>query len=118
MNSIVFKGRIAERLKRMMVLTVVLVLTFTLLMVVTAQFFMGRDALRSQLRTLADSVGRNSSAALVFNDVDQAGLVLESLGAQPSVVAGVLLAEDGTALASWTPDGSSPTTAMTAATRE
>ena len=63
------------------------------------QGFQARDALRSQLSVLADVVGKNSSGALTFEDVEQANRVLSSLEAQSSVETAAIFSGDGEELA-------------------
>lgn len=49
-----------------------------------------RSQLESRLRTLADALGQNSTAALSFNDPAAANQVLQALDAEPSLVSGCL----------------------------
>ncbi|MEE4300007.1 MAG: response regulator [Pseudomonadales bacterium] len=92
---------LGRRLQRLMVGASSVSLLLTLLLVVAVQVIEARSALERQLLTLADAIGRNSSAALVFDDPGQGGLVLETLSAQPSVEGGALLRQDGSLLVGW-----------------
>jgi signal transduction histidine kinase/DNA-binding response OmpR family regulator len=64
------------------------------------QGFQARDTLRSQLSVLADVVGKNSTGALTFDDVEQANRVLSSLEAQSSVEAAAVFSANGERLGS------------------
>ncbi|MCW7536640.1 EAL domain-containing protein [Aquabacterium sp. A7-Y] len=65
------------------------------------QFLSLDERLRTELRTQAQIVGQNTSAALVFNAVSDAEEVLLALQAAPSVTGARLLRNDGSVFASY-----------------
>jgi diguanylate cyclase (GGDEF)-like protein len=63
-----------------------------------------RDSLNARLSTLADVVGKNSTAALNFSDHAAASEVLEALRAEPSLTTACLYDSSGTLFAEYTRD--------------
>src|ERR1700722_8899094 len=60
-----------------------------------------RDSLNARLSTLADVVGKNSTAALAFSDQAAAMEVLEALRAEPSLITACLYSSSGTLFAQY-----------------
>ena len=54
-----------------------------------------RQTLLSELSTLSDAIGYNSTAALLFDDTDAAMSALEGFRAMPSVLQATLVDPDG-----------------------
>jgi diguanylate cyclase (GGDEF)-like protein len=69
-----------------------------------------RRALAQKLTTVAEIVGRNTTAALAFSDSSVASDLLGALGAEPSIVEGVVFDASGRVFARYgaTPSGVSP----------
>ncbi|MBI5710913.1 MAG: response regulator [Candidatus Eisenbacteria bacterium] len=86
-------------------LTFVITLTSALALVLASAVFVAHDllALRQRttrdLLTLADVIGKNCTAPLVFDDADAARDVLAALAAKPSVETAVLTARGGAVFA-------------------
>ena len=64
-----------------------------------------KKAMARDLETLADVLGRNSTAALTFRDPGAARDVLQALRAEPSVIAACIYTQDGRPLAKYKRDG-------------
>ena len=64
--------------------------------------------LRRDLRALAKMVGDNCTGALAFNDPKSASETLTALRARPHVVSACIYRDDGTLLASYSPQGTRP----------
>ncbi|MGF1613057.1 MAG: response regulator, partial [Gammaproteobacteria bacterium] len=60
-----------------------------------------RQSLVENLRTLAEMIGSNSAAALIFEDPTAAEKTLSALSFSPDVVAARIYAQDGALLAQW-----------------
>ena len=88
-------------------LTMLMVLTSMIVLMLASGLFVVKDVVNyrtvmiEDLTVLADVIGRNSSAALVFNDEDAASEILSALSAQPHVIAAVIHTIDGNVLASY-----------------
>jgi diguanylate cyclase (GGDEF)-like protein/PAS domain S-box-containing protein len=68
--------------------------------------FLGlKRAMAKDLASLADALGRNSTAALAFHDGKSAQDVLEALRAEPSVTAACIYTEDGKPFAKYVRNG-------------
>jgi len=70
-------------------------------LVVAQRWYVARDDLANDLRSLAGIVGTNASAALVFDDDKAAAELLASLGHYPEVIEAALLRPDGAQLAGY-----------------
>ena len=68
-----------------------------------------RQALIRDLTVLADVLGRNSTAALTFDDQAAGGKTLQALEAKPHVVAAALYKPDGQRFAEYVRPGARPT---------
>ena len=79
--------------------TLVAALILTMLINVVTEGLSYRASYTEQIATLTKVVGANSVAALTFGDADLATQVLESLDAEPGVIAAHLLDKDGNYLA-------------------
>lgn len=69
-----------------------------------------RRTLEQKLTTVADIVGRNTTAALTFGDKAVASDVLVALSAEPSIEAGAVFDRDGVLFASYTAVGADAAT--------
>jgi len=99
-------------------LTLMVVLTSTIVLFLASGVFIANDIMKTRtamvedLTVLADVIGRNSAAALAFNDEDAAHEILSGLSAQPHVITAVIRNVAGDVLASY---GSSISSAATGA---
>jgi two-component system sensor histidine kinase/response regulator len=88
-------------------LTLLVVLTSTIVLSLASSAFIANDVVKirtamvEDLTVLADVIGRNSSAALAFNDEEAAHEMLSALSVQPHVIAAVIRNIDGDVLASY-----------------
>ena len=64
-----------------------------------------RAEMKHHLTTVAEMVGKNSAAALDFNDLNSADEVLSALRAEPNIVAAWLCGKDGNVFAAYARDG-------------
>jgi len=99
-------------------LTLMVVLTSTIVLFLASGVFIANDIMKTRtamvedMTVLADVIGRNSAAALAFNDEDAAHEILSGLSAQPHVITAVIRSANGDVLASY---GSSISSAATGA---
>jgi two-component system sensor histidine kinase/response regulator len=63
------------------------------------------QAMIRDMATLAEVLGRNSTAAITFHDADVAGDVLQALQAEPGITAACIYTEDGKPLATYARPG-------------
>jgi signal transduction histidine kinase/CheY-like chemotaxis protein len=81
---------IARQLMTLMVLTTAMVLTVTWAIFISYELYNIRLASTAKLRTLAQVIATNSTAALAFQDVDDARDILGALRAEQTVTLAVL----------------------------
>lgn len=79
---------IAKKLIRIMLATTVTALLLASLMQAATQGMAYRAEISENLITIADVIGANSAAAIMFEDSNLANQVLRSLEAEPSIVVG------------------------------
>lgn len=86
-------------LKRKLMLILMLVSSITLLLATATyaayEIVLERRAIANDLTTLGNVIGTNSTAALVFEDQSGAEEILESLSADPQIVAAALYSKAG-----------------------
>jgi two-component system sensor histidine kinase/response regulator len=88
-------------------LTMLVVLTSTIVLFLASGVFIASDIVKTRtamvedLTVLADVIGRNSAAALAFNDEAAASEILSGLSAQPHVITAVIRNVEGDVLASY-----------------
>ncbi len=70
-----------------------------------AEVFLSRQALENHVSTLATTLARNSAAALLFEDEEQAERLLLSVKADSNIIATQLLTEDDAVVAGWSENG-------------
>jgi len=80
-------------------MSVAVALTLASAALVTYEFVNQRQSMERELKMLAEMIGENSTAALTFEDYSSAQQLIESLRAQPSVVAAALYSAQGVAVA-------------------
>ena len=90
MSALLGRLMIGPKLRLIIVGAAAMALLSSLVLSLGGQALKAEDDLSDQLRTLADVVGKNSVAAITFQDGDQLRLLLNSLFANPSVIASVL----------------------------
>ncbi len=76
---------IATRLRQMILLTSGFALLVTMLAYITIEFFSYRQTLVERVEVLADFIATNTSAAVVFEDMETAEKLLHSLKTDPSI---------------------------------
>ena len=92
---------IRAKLTSLMMLTSVIVLLLASGVFVANDVVKIRAAMVRDLTVLADVIGRNSSAALAFNDEEAAKEILSALSAEPNIMAATIRGVDGDILASY-----------------
>jgi signal transduction histidine kinase/CheY-like chemotaxis protein len=86
---------VGQRLTLITVLTSALALALALGSIAVSESVAFRSALRADVGTLADVVGENSTAALMFDDQKSAEATLQSLRYRPNVAAAALYGRSG-----------------------
>ncbi len=81
--------------------TCLVVLVFTSVVFVGSAMHIYRNALIDELESIADIVGHNSRAALVFKDREGAEAILAALGSRPNIRFAQITAENGELLAQY-----------------
>jgi signal transduction histidine kinase/FixJ family two-component response regulator len=82
-------------------LTIIIVVTSIVALIVSGLSFIvydqsfARVELANELRSVAQIIGSNSTAALTFKDPDSAGEILSALTARPNVTAACIYGDDG-----------------------
>src|SRR6185436_1922594 len=99
-------------IRRKLVLIIMLTTGGALLLagvgLLTLDFFRFRREMVTDLRTLADIIAQNSTAALSFEDAAAAQETLAALGAKRSVLAAALYGQKGELFARWARRGRTP----------
>ncbi len=91
-------------------ITAISLLTSYVVLVLASVVFVGvewmgdRRAIGQELETIADIIGNNSTAAIVFDDRDGAEEILAALRAKPNIEWAYLYRADGTVLAKYVAD--------------
>jgi signal transduction histidine kinase/ActR/RegA family two-component response regulator len=86
---------IRRKLMRMVLLTSGLVILFTCAMFVTYEVVTFKQTVARQLDILSKAIAQNSTAALAFDNVEDARAVLSALKVDPHIVAAVLFDKSG-----------------------
>ena len=89
---------------RMLLLTCAIVIVFTCAMFVTYEAVTFKQSVVRQLEILGRAIARNSTAALAFDNPDDARAVLAAFGADPHIVGAALYDEAGTLFAFYPAD--------------
>lgn len=92
---------IRKQLMKMLLLTSAVVLLFTCASFFTYEFLTFRQSVVRQLDTLGQAIASNSTAALAFDNPDDARSVLAAFKANPHIVAAALYDESGALFASY-----------------
>ena len=92
---------IRRKLIAIILSTSCLVVFVTSLAFVINEAYIFRKAAGEQLTALADILGNNSTAAVVFNEQHDAEEILAGLKAKPDIVAAYIIKSDGTLLAKY-----------------
>ena len=95
---------IRRKLMRMVLLTSGLVILFTCAMFVTYEVVTFKQTVARQLDILGKAIAQNSTAALAFDNADDARAVLSAFRADPHIVSAALYGKSGALFASY-PDG-------------
>ena len=86
---------IKRKLMLIMMLTSIVVLLLALASFVTNELITFRQEMIENLSTLADVIGSNSTAALIFNDKEAAGEILAALKAKPNIRSAKIYNKEG-----------------------
>lgn len=89
---------IKRKLTGIIMLTCVIVLTLASAFFLMDQIISEPKELVQQLATLAEMIGTNSTAALIFNDPEAAGTTLAALRAERNILRAAIYRKDGTVL--------------------
>ena len=108
---------IRRRLMRMLLLTSGLVTLFSTALFVTYEITTFRQTIIQQLEILGSAISRNSTAALAFQNSDDARGVLEAFRANPHIVGAALYDESGAMFAAYGDDSPARLSAEQAAVR-
>lgn len=92
---------LSRKLRHAIVATACLALAIALFSLGAFQIYSFYTSLAKHMSVLAEMVGLNASASLVFGDALTAGKVLEALHAEPDVEQGVLLGANGEEVAAY-----------------
>src|SRR5688572_26261624 len=92
---------IARQLMTLMLLTTAMVLTLTWAIFISYQLYNTRRASTAKLQTLAQVIATNSTAALAFQDVDDATDILSALRAEPTVTQAAIYDGNGAVFATY-----------------
>lgn len=99
-NSINFK----QKILLIQLISLVLPLFFISLFIIGYQFYSSRSDLLREIHTIAEVLGENSSAALIFKDQKNAEEILKSLRFNPTVNAAILRLPDSYPIAKYRKD--------------
>jgi two-component sensor histidine kinase len=101
-------------IKRKMTLIIMLTTSIALLLscvaMITYDWFLSKQSLTRRIDTLAEIIGQNSTAALIFDDPGNAAEILEALRTESHVVSASIYTDDGSLFAKYyrNPPGFSP----------
>jgi uncharacterized membrane protein affecting hemolysin expression len=99
-------------------LTMLMVLTSMIVLLLASAAFIANDVVQARaamvegLDVQAEIIGKNGSAALVFNDAAAANEILSALSAEPGIMAAAISTTDGEMLASYISKDSDETGVM------
>ncbi|HYD48996.1 MAG TPA: ATP-binding protein [Terriglobales bacterium] len=96
---------IQAKLLTVSLLTTGCALLFAWAAILTWDVMTFREALVRKLATQAEIVGRNSTAAIIFDDPDAAAATLAALRAEPQIIEAVIRLPDGRSFARYGPPG-------------
>ena len=86
---------VRDTLRRIMMATTASALLLACVAFLAADFIASQKTVEADLTSLADVIGSNSAAALMFGDRESAATVLSALTARPSIVSACLYNERG-----------------------
>ncbi len=86
---------IVDKVRQSILRTSVVAVTISGLFAIASTFFLQKDNLIHNIVSIADVVGFNMIAPIVFDDPGQAGLTLRSLGAVPGITDGTVFTITG-----------------------
>jgi signal transduction histidine kinase len=90
-----------RKLSAITLITTGVALSITTLLFLLGQLFLMREANREQLQILNEAIASNSTAALAFENPDDARAVLSAFRSNPHIVAAALYTPDGRLFATW-----------------
>ena len=94
---------IRHKLMSISLITTGLVLVLTTVLFLAAEMVLLRNSSLKELRVLSEAIASNSTAALAFDNPDDARTVLSAFRADPHFVAAALYKQDGTLFVTWPP---------------
>jgi signal transduction histidine kinase len=92
------------KLSAITLITTGFALLITSLLFLLGQFLVERQTTREQLQILSEAIASNSTAALAFENPEDAEAVLAAFRSDPHIVAAALFRTDGRLFASWPAD--------------
>jgi signal transduction histidine kinase/CheY-like chemotaxis protein len=111
---------IRRQLMKVLLLTSTIVILFTCALFVTYEVVAFKKNVVRELDILSDAIARNSTAALAFDNADDARVVLSAFGADPHIVGAALYDKSGALFATFPesiPDAQFPAQAQPRGTR-
>ncbi len=96
---------IKHKLVVLILLTCAVVLLSAFMVFVTIETITFRKEAKQNLSALADIIGKNTTAALLFNDERAATETLNALSAKPNILSAYLITRDGKVLARYMAEG-------------
>ena len=95
---------VKRKLTRVLALNAGIALALSAAVIVSYEYYHARRDAERDLETVADMIGTNSAAPIIFRDVRSAEQTLQALQADPRIVATTLLDATGEVFAEYRPD--------------
>ncbi len=86
---------IVDKIRLSILTTAIIAVTVSGTFVITSEYFLYRDNFVTNIASVADVVGFNVRAPIVFDDAEEAELTLRSLGAVPGIHQGAVIQASG-----------------------
>jgi len=99
---------IAHKLVSIILATTIVALLLAAMIQATTEGMAYRENIGQNLSTIADVIGTNSAAAIVFEDRQLADRVLKSLTAEPNIMSGHIFDIEGNLITNYTSENSDP----------
>jgi PAS domain S-box-containing protein len=102
--DLIRKGSIKQKLMKVSMLTICVVLLLTSVMLIANELIDFRQSLIQRMAAMANTIGTNSTAALIFNDQKTAKETLYALKSAQNITCAVLYSRNGDVLAQYIRD--------------
>src|SRR6267378_240344 len=86
---------IKRKLTLIMMLTGIIALVLSCASFIVYDQIFSRRAMAQDLKSLAEIIGNNSTAAIIFNDPDSATEILAALSARPEIISACIYNREG-----------------------